>query len=63
MAESVKVGDTVQLRSGGPSMTVNGHLRTGMLSCSWFGVHSELCNGTFAPAALKVVAANTQDPE
>ena len=63
MAEVVKLGDTVQLRSGGPPMTVNGHLHAGMFSCSWFDAHGGLCTGSFSPAALKVIEASSRQPE
>ena len=36
MAGPFKVGDLVQLRSGGPKMTVTEELTDGKLRCAWF---------------------------
>jgi uncharacterized protein YodC (DUF2158 family) len=47
-----KIGDTVQLKTGGPLMTVNGFAATGgRLFCVWF-VDGENKSATFAPDAL-----------
>jgi uncharacterized protein YodC (DUF2158 family) len=35
MPDEIKVGDTVQLKSGGPSMTIEG-IRDEAASCVWF---------------------------
>jgi uncharacterized protein YodC (DUF2158 family) len=46
-----KVGDVVQLKSGGPKMTVT-TIRTDSLDCSWFeGVKQH--EGNFPPDALQ----------
>jgi uncharacterized protein YodC (DUF2158 family) len=49
------VGDIVQLKSGGPKMTVNDVARgDGKVVCVWFaGAKREV--GTFEPATLQVV--------
>jgi uncharacterized protein YodC (DUF2158 family) len=58
MAEKFKVGDTVQLKSGGPKMTVTDTKRDPVnlidedsIECMWFaGAKREV--GRFPPAAL-----------
>jgi uncharacterized protein YodC (DUF2158 family) len=56
MADEIKVGDTVELKSGGPIMTVTGvgnhHLTHAvMVSCVWFDGKKQL-SGSFPPTAL-----------
>jgi uncharacterized protein YodC (DUF2158 family) len=34
--ENFKIGDEVQLKTGGPSMTVEAELESGKLVCVWF---------------------------
>jgi uncharacterized protein YodC (DUF2158 family) len=36
MADSFKTGDVVQLKSGGPRMTVNDVPASGSVLCNWF---------------------------
>lgn len=48
--EAFKPGDMVQLRSGGPVMTVQG-LRTGDVICVWFD-KTKQTQGVFNPAML-----------
>jgi uncharacterized protein YodC (DUF2158 family) len=51
MANQFKVGDVVQLKSGGPKMTVT-VIRADGLDCTWFeGVKQH--EGNFPPDALK----------
>jgi uncharacterized protein YodC (DUF2158 family) len=59
MPQEFKVGDTVQLKSGGPNMTVTklpdpegfGELGDGEVNCMWFaGAKRE--RGSFPPEAL-----------
>ena len=45
-----KAGDIVQLRSGGPTMTVDSEGKSD-ISCYWFAV-AELRSGKFSPASL-----------
>jgi uncharacterized protein YodC (DUF2158 family) len=59
MPDEIKVGDVVQLKSGGPNMTVNeigkpGMGGTGPLSawCSWFDSKGEEKKGTFPLTSL-----------
>ena len=48
-----KIGDIVQLKSGGPKMTVTNHGSKGEIYCSWFG-GSKKESAPFPPDALKV---------
>jgi uncharacterized protein YodC (DUF2158 family) len=56
MADNLKAGDVVQLKSGGPKMTVTqaGKDSTGALTvwCAWFEGTMQK-NATFPPEALK----------
>jgi uncharacterized protein YodC (DUF2158 family) len=47
-----KVGDTVQLKSGGPVMTINKIINT-HIHCSWFDGKNVLNHGVFDPNALQ----------
>jgi uncharacterized protein YodC (DUF2158 family) len=54
MAEQKKafaIGDLVQLRSGGPSMTVQDKTPNGNLVCQWFG-GKKLERGVFDPKTV-----------
>ena len=53
-----QVGDVVQLKSGGPEMTVTVIMKeSGFISCAWqVDIHSEkVSRDTFPPAALKKI--------
>ena len=50
-----KPGDVVQLKSGGPIMTVDGIGGSGKCICTWF-VKGEHKYNTFAPEALRQAA-------
>lgn len=56
-----QVGDTVELRSGGPVMTVTmvPDGADGLVWTSWFdrGDWSEICTDSFHPASLKLVTS------
>jgi uncharacterized protein YodC (DUF2158 family) len=55
MAQKFKTGDIVQLKSGGPQMTVKEAPREplgGEIICQWFG-GKELEQGWFPPDSLK----------
>jgi uncharacterized protein YodC (DUF2158 family) len=56
MADNFKAGDIVQLKSGGPQMTVTtvgkDSFQAPTVWCTWFEGKTQK-NGTFAPAALK----------
>ncbi len=55
MAEKFKVGDTVRLKSGGPSMTVAAHEEDiDLIICQWFD-GEELKEGQFSPESLELV--------
>jgi uncharacterized protein YodC (DUF2158 family) len=47
------VGDLVQLKSGGPEITINGIRAHGSVSCVWMR-GNKLQKGTFSKAALQV---------
>lgn len=47
-----KVGDVVQLKSGGPKMTVAEVLSDGKLWCQWFIKPNEPKGASFAPEVL-----------
>lgn len=52
MIGSVKAGDVVRLKSGGPKMTVSGFKATGTVICVWFeGSKKEV--GLFKEEALR----------
>jgi len=59
--ENLKTGDTVQLKSGGPVMTIGGKLASGGWRCHWFS-GSELKEGTFHLEELEK-AGPRQSPE
>jgi uncharacterized protein YodC (DUF2158 family) len=60
-----KAGDVVQLKSGGPKMTVNGP-STGnqqVINCSWFDKDEKLAHGDFITETLvKVDDAGGKQP-
>lgn len=58
--ENIKLGDTVQLKSGGPIMTVGGTGLGGDFNCSWFN-GKELLQGSFYAEQLK--PAKPREPE
>jgi uncharacterized protein YodC (DUF2158 family) len=53
MAEDFRAGDVVQLKSGGPPMTVDGYDDAGMVVCSWFGNKTKRRQSRFAEATLQ----------
>lgn len=54
MATQFNPGDLVQLKSGGPLMTVKQIQSNGDLFCIWFE-GAKQNNGVFAPATVKTV--------
>jgi uncharacterized protein YodC (DUF2158 family) len=58
--ENIKKGDTVQLKSGGPIMTV--HNVDSMAFCQWFDKDGALKQGHFQPEQLKKVEPRDDDP-
>lgn len=62
MSDTLKPGDVVQLKSGGPHMTVEwvGESAMGggiVASCQWFDDKNKVSNRTFPPASLQKVTA------
>ena len=59
MSGSFSIGDTVQLKSGGPPMTVkelmSGGYMTGQYLCQWFG-GQKLQQGYFPYDSLRKIA-------
>jgi len=56
----MQIGDVVQMKSGGPYMTVSKKLDEGYVECAWFLKFTneiELLEATFPEAALMVVGA------
>lgn len=60
MSDAIKAGDIVQLKSGGPRMTVSqvgerAHGAGPGAWCEWFDAKSTLQNAVFSPEALQVI--------
>ncbi|WP_374527784.1 YodC family protein [Acinetobacter sp.] len=55
-----KIGDVVQLKSGGPTMTVSETNDAGMVLCTWFDAHSELQEQAFNQELIKPYKKATQ---
>lgn len=62
MANAFKEGDVVQLKSGGPHMTVTdiapdmaGDMK---VYCTWFGERNEQKHSQFKPATLDLIQAS-----
>ena len=53
-------GQSVQLKSGGPKMTVNGMAFNGEIHCSWFD-NNKLMSARFIPASLSPVETRPKD--
>ena len=53
MAQALKIGDIVQLNSGGPKMTVAGLQSDGAVRCVWFSPDGKQESGVFPPDALR----------
>ena len=51
MADAISIGDTVQLKSGGPVMTVVYVDSDGNMDCAWFD-GEEKKTGSFPAAAM-----------
>ncbi len=58
--DNFKTGDTVQLKSGGPVMTVTGKTGGGKLTCAWFE-NSESKRDIFPPESLKPADVPEED--
>ena len=50
----IQIGDTVRLRSGSTTMSVDAFGRDGRVRCVWFDGHDKVHRATFAAAALEV---------
>ena len=53
-------GDVVQLKSGGPSMTVTA-VEGSYASCTWFNEKSQIATGDFLLVTLAKVAEDVPD--
>jgi len=57
-SQKLKIGDVVQLKSNGPSMTVANTEKSGKIYCQWFVFvveHYEAREGYFSPDSLQLV--------
>ena len=61
MAERFKTGDQVQLKSGGPTMTVDDVIG-GTVNCQWFS-GAKLNHGSFESGSLIKVTGKTAGEE
>ena len=55
VATEFEIGDIVQLKSGGPGMTVQAILSNGHYKCQWFA-GKKLESGNFPLGSLKLVS-------
>lgn len=54
--QEFKIGDVVELKSGGPDMTVNNIDKNGQIYCQWFaGEHDKAREGYFPSGSLQLV--------
>jgi len=54
--QKLKIGDRVQLKSGGPIMTVNNVEENGQIYCQWFaGEYDKAREGYFPSGSLQLV--------
>jgi uncharacterized protein YodC (DUF2158 family) len=60
--ENFKSGDTVQLKSGGPTMTIHTVNSDGSMFCQWFDKGDVLKQGEFQPAQLKKAEPRDNGP-
>ena len=56
-----KVGDTVELKSGSPLMTVtcvsDPQISSRSIACAWFDEFGRLCRDLFEPGCLRIINA------
>jgi uncharacterized protein YodC (DUF2158 family) len=52
--EEFKIGDVVELRSGGPEMTVIGEQAPNLIMCTWFDKNDESRSQAFPKEALEM---------
>lgn len=58
--QEFNIGDVVQLKSGGPHMTVqhicdgSGYSNRGDIECIWFDVNGAFTHGAFHPSTVTV---------
>lgn len=60
MSEPIKVGDVVQLKSGGPRMTVSYLGDGGKMECTWM-LKGKVRWATFVAATLTVIPPHDSD--
>jgi uncharacterized protein YodC (DUF2158 family) len=51
--KEIKDGDVVELKSGGPSMTVERAVSASVIKCAWFDATGVVKRDQFASASLK----------
>jgi len=55
-SQKLKIGDVVELKSGGPTMTVSNIDKNGQIYCQWFaGEYDKDREGYFPFGSLKLV--------
>jgi uncharacterized protein YodC (DUF2158 family) len=54
LMSSFKAGDVVELKSGGPAMTVSHERSSAELFCEWFDVNGKYQSQDFQPESLKL---------
>lgn len=59
-SSGLTTGQSVQLKSGGPKMTVNGMAFNGEIHCRWFD-NNKLISARFIPASLSPVETRPKD--
>lgn len=62
MSEVFKKGDIVQLKSGGPKMTINNYTDGSRVFCKWFNSKNEVQSEVFQQEALVLATETTVPP-
>lgn len=51
---SFQIGDVIELKSGGPKMTVSAISESGVLECTWFNSENMIQTGHFNKALVQI---------